>query len=246
LLFSLLLCTLCGWIDPASAAAQERFRIAVNAAQQSTTTTFAQEQTFDQYFEQGSFSFDRTTPQDVVYDGGVMVRVWRNLQAGYALSFFENSGTGDIDARVPHPFQFTRPRATSSTLDDILRREIGQHVMAGWRIEATPGIDFTVFAGPSFFRTEETFVTGLAISLDKEVFPYNELAFPGAQIETLRENVAGYNVGVDMTWRFANHIGVGALFRYAAGKKDFTPTNGTPVEVEVGGLHAGGGIRVAF
>jgi hypothetical protein len=49
-----------------------------------------------------------------------------------------------------------------------------------------------------------------------------------------------------MTWRFANHIGVGALFRYAAGKKDFTPTNGTPVEVEVGGLHAGGGIRVAF
>ena len=56
----------------------------------------------------------------------------------------------------------------------------------------------------------------------------------------------GYNAGVDMTWRFADHIGVGALLRYAAGKKDFEPTGGTPVEVNVGGLQAGGGLRVAF
>jgi hypothetical protein len=233
-------------IGVSPAVAQERIRIGVNAARQSTTTTLTQEQTFQQYFEEGSFTFDRTTPQDVVFDGGAMVRIWRNLQAGYAISFFDNTGTGDVEARVPHPQHFTQLRSTSSTLNDIVRRELGHHLMVGWTIDATRGLDFTVFAGPSFFIAQQTLVTGLTMSLDKEVFPFNELAFPGASTEVLRETVAGYNAGVDMTWRFTGNIGVGALLRYASGKKDFSPTDGSPVEVEVGGLHAGGGIRVAF
>ena len=40
------------------AAAQERFRISANVGQQATTTTVTQEQTFDRYFEQGSFTFE--------------------------------------------------------------------------------------------------------------------------------------------------------------------------------------------
>ena len=243
---SVLLCGLCvlGTISPVGA--QERFRSSVNAARQSTTTTITEEQNFQQYFEQGSFRFERETPQDVVFDGGVMVRVWQGLHAGMAVSIFDNNGSGEIEARVPHPLQFNKPRVTTTDLTGIARREIGQHITIGWNIPATAGIDFTVFAGPSIFRTEQTFVTGLTLTLDKEVFPFNELAFPGAQTEIQRENVVGYNVGVDMTWRFADHIGVGALFRYAAGRKDFTPTNGTPVEVKVGGLHAGGGLRLMF
>ncbi len=56
----------------------------------------------------------------------------------------------------------------------------------------------------------------------------------------------GYNAGVDMTWRFADNFGVGLLVRYSNGKKEFTPTGAQPVEVTVGGLHAGGGLRVLF
>jgi hypothetical protein len=237
-------CVLSSFTSPA--LAQERFRISANAASQSTTTTITEEQNFQQYFEQGSFRFEHTTPQDIVFDGGVLVRVWRGLHAGMAVSFFDNGGSGDIEARVPHPLQFNRTRVTSSELGNITRREVGTHVTIGWNIPATAGIDFTVFAGPSVFTTEQTFVTGLMLSLDKEVFPFNELAFPGAQTEIQRENVVGYNVGVDMTWRFMDHFGVGALFRYAGGRKDFSPTNGTPVEVKVGGLHAGGGLRLVF
>ena len=240
-----LLCALCV-LSSGAAQAQERIRIAVNVGRQATDTTITEEQTFPQYFEQGSFTFERTTPQDIFYDGGVMVRLWRGLHAGMAVSFFENIGPGHIDARVPHPLQFNKPRTTTSDLTDVMRREIGQHITIGWTIAATEAIDFTVFGGPSIFTTEQTFVTGLTMSLDKEVFPFDQLAFPGVQTETQRENVTGYNAGVDMTWRFTDNIGVGALFRYTAGKKDFTPTGGVPLEVEVGGLHAGGGLRLAF
>jgi opacity protein-like surface antigen len=239
------LCVVCVLVS-APAFAQDRFRVAVNAGRQSTSTTVSEEQTFQQYFEQGSFTFERTIPKDVFYDVWLSVRVWRGLSAGVAVSIFDNTGAGQIEARVPHPLIFDRPRTTTAGLADVTRREVGQHITIGWIIPATERIDFTVFGGPSIFTTEETFVTGLMMSLNKEVFPFDQLAFPGAQTETQRENVTGYNAGVDMSWRFTDHIGVGALLRYASGKKDFTPTGGTPVEVEVGGLHAGGGVRLAF
>jgi len=238
-------CALC-ILSSNAAQAQERFRISIDAGRQATSTTLTEEQTFQQYFEQGSFRFERETPQDLFYGGGVLVRLWRGLHAGLAVSIFDNTGSGSIEAQVPHPLQFNRPRTTGAELADVTRREVGQHVMFGWTIPAVERLEFTVFGGPSVFTTEQTFVTGLMLSLDKEVFPFDELAFPGAQTEVQRENVLGYHAGIDMTWRFTERIGVGALFRYAAGKKDFSPTGGTNVEVEVGGLHAGGGLRLAF
>ncbi|RPI57387.1 MAG: hypothetical protein EHM55_02005 [Acidobacteria bacterium] len=239
---------LCGfWLLAAGAAeAQERFRVSVNGGRQSTSTELIEEETFQQYFEQGSFTFERTTPRDLFYDVGATVRVWSGLYTGVTVSVFENTGTGELEARVPHPLQFNRPRTTTAELSGVTRREVGQHITIGWMIPATDGLDFTVFGGPSVFTTEQTFVTGLMLSLDKEVFPFDELAFPGAQMERQREHVVGYNAGVDMTWRFTDHVGVGALLRYSAGKKDFTPTGGATVEVEVGGLQAGGGLRLAF
>lgn len=237
-----LLCALCA--DPA--AAQERLRISVNAGQQTSTTTVSQQQPFDRYFEQGSFTFERTVPKSVIYDLGATVRLWRGLHAGAAVSVFDKTGAGALTARVPHPLQFNKPRSTTGDVAGALRREIGQHILFGWTIPASNGIDFTLFAGPSIFRAEQLFVKSLTLSLDKEIFPFDELAFPGAATETLRKNVTGYNAGADMTWRFAEHFGAGLLVRYSNGKTAFTPTGAQPVDVTVGGLHAGGGLRVVF
>ncbi len=244
--FSVFLCALCVLSLSTPAEAQERYRVSANVGAQSTSTTVTERQTFQQYFEEGSFTFERTTPRDIFYDVGGTVRVWRDLHAGVAISVFENTGTGTIEARVPHPLQFNRPRTTTAELSGVTRREIGQHITIGWAIPAAAGIDFIVFGGPSVFTTEQTFVTGLMLTLDKEVFPFDTLAFPGAQTETQREHVIGYNLGVDMTWLFSRHVGVGALLRYSDGQKDFTPTGNATVEVKVGGLQAGGGLRLAF
>ena len=238
----LLFCVLCA--DPAEA--QDRLRIAVNVGQQTTSTTVSQEGSFDRYFEQGSSTFEREVPKAVIFDFGASVRLWRELHAGAAVSMFEKTGAGTLTARVPHPLQFNKPRTTTGDIADATRTEIGTHIAVGWMIPAANGLDFLLFAGPSIFMTEQLFVKSLTLSLDKEVFPFDELAFPGAETETIRESVAGYNLGVDMTWRLAEHFGAGLLLRYSNGKKEFAPTGSQPVEVIVGGLHAGGGLRVLF
>ena len=175
--------------------AQERLRLSANIGQQASTTTVSQEQSFDRYFEQGSFTFERTIPQSLIYDFGAMVRVWRGLYAGGALSMFDQSGPGTVTARVPHPLQFNKPRTTTGDIADANRREFGQHITVGWTIPASGGLDFILSGGPSFFMTEQLFVTRLNLSLQDEVFPFDELAFPRADTETLRENVIGLQRG---------------------------------------------------
>lgn len=236
------LCAVCS--DPA--AAQERLRIMAGAGQQTTTTTISQKQTFDRYFEQGSFTFERIIPKAVVYDFGGAVRVWRRLYAGGAVSMFNTTGAGTLETRVPHPLQFNKPRITTSEVARANRLEIGQHLMVGWAIPADAGLDFLLFAGPSIFTAEQLLVRSLTFSLASEVFPFDELASPPVVTETLRDNVVGYNAGVDMTWRLNRRIGLGLLLRYSNGKKEFTPTGAEPVALTAGGLHAGGGVRVLF
>ena len=236
-------------------AAQDRLRVSINAGQQASTTTVTQNQTFDRYFEQGSFTFERPVPRAVIYDAGMAVRLWRDLHAGAAMSLFQKTGIGEVTVRVPHPLHFNKLRTATGDITGVTRRELGQHFMVGWNIRTTApprpgrasrGLDFTLFAGPSVFLTDQLFVTSLMLSLENEVFPFDELPFPGAQTEILRDNVIGYNTGVDMTWRFARNFGFGLLVRYSHGKKEFTPTGAQPVEVTMGGLHAGGGLRLLF
>lgn len=233
-----------------SASAQDRFRVSINAGQQTSSTTLTQEQTFERYFEQGSFTFERLVPTAVTYDLGVTARLWRGLHAGAAMSMFDDkSGAGTVTARVPHPLQFNKPRTVTGEILNATRREVGQHIMFGWNVETDGGLEFLLFAGPSIFVTDQLVVNSLTLTLDKEVFPFDDVAFPPVESETLRENVMGYNAGVDMTWRVARKIGLGLLVRYSEGKQAFAPTRPTgaaPVDVTVGGLQAGGGLRLMF
>jgi hypothetical protein len=231
------------------AAAQERIRISINAGQQASSTIVKQEQVFERYFEQGSFTFERTVPTAVIYDLGLAVRLWRDLYAGAAVSIFnDKSGAGTVTARVPHPLQFNKPRTVTGDVPNATRSEVGQHLMFGWNVKTAGGVEFLLFGGPSIVATEQLVVKSLTLELDREVFPFDQLAFPPVDSEILRENVMGYNVGVDMAWRFAPNVGVGLLLRFSEAKQSFTPTpsGSTPVEVTVGGLQAGGGLRLTF
>jgi hypothetical protein len=228
-----------------TAAAQDHIRLMINAGEQASSTTFKETQTFQQYAEQGTFTMDRTIPKRPFYDGGVAVHITGGFYAGASFSFFKDTGSGTVTAQVPHPFFFNQLRTTTGSVTGMDRKETAAHIQLSWTARAAGGIEFTAFGGPSIFQTEQGMVTGLNVSLANEVYPYDSLAaFPGVTTEVVKGRVTGYNAGVDMTWKFARHFGLGALIRYSHGQKNFIPIGGQPVKIETGGLHAGGGLRV--
>jgi hypothetical protein len=231
--------------------AEPRFRVAASAGQQVTSRSFSEEQTLDQYIELGSFKFERTIPRHLFYDGGVAVRVWHRLHAGLAVSFLDDKGPAKVSAQVPHPLHFNQARTVTGDVQSVRRREIAEHLQASWTIPLASGLELTAFGGPSIFMTEQILMTKLEVSLDKEVFPYDTLSFPGASTQTLKENAIGYHAGADLAWTLSRSVGLGIrsvglgiLIRYSNAKKDFTPTGGKSVAIETGGLHAGGGLRL--
>jgi hypothetical protein len=56
----------------------------------------------------------------------------------------------------------------------------------------------------------------------------------------------GFNIGADMTYRFANNFGIGAIVRYAAATVSLEPEGGDTADVKVGGFQFGGGLRIRF
>jgi hypothetical protein len=160
------------------------------------------------------------------------------------ISVLNNTGTGTVTAQVPHPLLFNQPRTVAGEVQNIARFETGEHFQVAWTVPAAHKLEFTVFGGPSLFITEQTYVTELALGLERETYPFDTFTFAGAATNAFKGNIIGYNAGVDLTWRFSKNVGVGMVTRYSAGNKQFTPAGGTPFKVEAGGLHAMGGLRI--
>jgi hypothetical protein len=223
---------------------QDRFRISLDVGVQASERIFESNQTFPLYLETGSFRFERTIRKPVIFGGGLAVRVYRRLYAGMAVSVLNNTGTGTVTAQVPHPLLFNHPRTATGDVPNTTRFETAEHFQIAWTVPAAYKLEFTVFGGPSLFITEQTYVSELALGLDREIYPFDTFTLAGVGTDTFKGNILGYNAGVDLTWRFSKNVGAGMLIRYSGGNKQFTPPGGTPDKVEAGGLHAMGGLRI--
>jgi hypothetical protein len=221
----------------------DRVRVSLNAGSQATTTTFTQTRAFEEFLEQGSLTLTRDIPAGPFYEGGIAVRVWRGLTFGVAASYFEDTGGGAVSAQIPHPFYFDRPRAVSGDASRIDRREIAGHAQCAWLVRAGRRFELTLSGGPSVFAVEQVFVSGVAYT---QQYPFDAAAFDHVTTELVKDTVVGYHGAIDLTWRFASHVGAGGLVRFSRGTKALRPSGGDPVSIRTGGLQAGGGLRLIF
>ena len=242
--------TLC--LGPGALSAQTvrptRVLIGANAVVATTSTTFTDSFTYQHPYsanipgEEASVDTSFKTPTAALFDGGVLVKVFRNVAAGVA--FYQSSSTEDlqINARIPHPFFSGRHRAVEGSTP-ARHEETGVHVNAAYVLPMTDKIYAAVSGGPSRFTAKQRVVKSIAIS---ETYPYDEASFASAELESPSASGWGFNVGVDLGWMLSRNFGAGALVRYSRATLSIRPTGRDPREIDVGGLHAGIGARVAF
>jgi len=65
-----------------------------------------------------------------------------------------------------------------------------------------------------------------------------------------KETVVGFNIGANITWPLASYVGLGTLTRYSRATVTLHPGAeagvSRAIEMNAGGLHIGGGIRLLF
>jgi hypothetical protein len=231
--------------DASMSAAQEppRWLLGASGALQTPTRDFQDNVTFELNVERGDLNADYRVGTGWVVDAGGAVRVWRNLVAGADVSYFDKDRRVIVDARVPHPLLFNRPRTVGGEADALRRTELGIHMLGGWLIPISQRLDVLLTAGPSYIRVRQPLVREVLFT---ETFPFNSAAFTGVTTTTLEDGAFGANVGADLTYRFHRNFGVGTRVRLTRASVETVSPDGDEVEINAGGLQLVAGLRMRF
>jgi hypothetical protein len=224
----------------------DRVLIGINGAAQLTSGTMDDSFEYDHPYgaqrERASVVTTYDVPTGAVFDGGVAIRLAGNLGVGVTVSVASSTGDLAVRALIPHPFYFEQFREVEGAVA-ARHGETTIHVQAVYVVPLSPKMKMTVAAGPSRFSVEQRVARSVTVS---ETFPFDTAAFADAPLETVKNEAWGFNVGVDVAWMFTNHLGVGGLVRFARANATLAPADRDSFDMEVGGLYAGGGARIAF
>ena len=215
--------------------------VSTHGGLQVSTNRLAQASELDKYVEPAPFTAELPKAAVPFVDGGVTVRLWKNLGVGAAVSFLSNMDDAEVRAEIPHPFYFDRPRSIAGEAS-VGHRELAFHPGAAWLIESRR-LDVLVFGGPSLFRLDQGLVTD--VSFDEE-FPYDTATFTEADVVRVQASKTGVHLGVDVTWKRSRRWNVGGLFRYSRARFPLAVDGLDAGTASVGGVMAGVGVRHGF
>lgn len=231
------------WTSEARAQAAWHGYVSANGAYQGTSTEFTNQITFPLNAETADLDagFDVGAGPAIDINGGV--RLWKGLTVGVGVTSFRDAGSARVSARLPHPFFFNRPREVGGDTGGFKRRERAVHVQAGWMIPAGRRASVLLFAGPSFFTVKQDLVQSVQFT---ESYPYDAASFTGVIKERDKQSEVGYHAGADVTVLIARGFGIGGVIRYSRATVNVQAVENQAVSIELGGLHAGVGVRVRF
>ena len=217
--------------------------ISVNGAFQATTNDFSDRFEFERNLETGSTEADYPVQGGFIFDAGAGYRLWKNLAAGVAVSYFTRDDVAGTTSSFPHPFFFNQPREVTGEATGVKRSETAVHVQAMYLVNPGGRLRLVLSGGPSFFRVEQDLVTEVTIT---ETFPYDTATFASAQKSRKKGSAPAFNVGADVMWMLNPRFGVGGLVRFSRASVDLDAPGARTISVDAGGVYAGGGIRLLF
>jgi hypothetical protein len=223
----------------AAPAAAQRALVSVNGGYQLTSNAFTSSMPFVKNVEAGRFDTNYSVKGGPSFDVAGSARIWRQLAVVAGVSRFTHTTPGALQAQVPHPFFFDRPRTVSGTVDTLKREELILQAGAGGMFAIGPRLAVTVFGGPAFFQVKQDTVTAFTYT---ETYPYDTASFRSATTSSASQSKIGFGGGADVAFFFTRHVGVGGVVQFASATLNLSAAD----SVKVGGLQTGGGLRIRF
>jgi opacity protein-like surface antigen len=231
-----------GLVAASPAAAQGplyRGFLSVNFGVQATSRSHDESGTFELYGETGTVEGTREVGAGPLFDVSGGFIVWKNILVGVGYSRFSDQGDVALEARVPDPLHFDRPRSAAITLADAAHTEHAFHVQALYALQLTEKLDVMLGGGPSFFSLTQDV-------LDEIVATEGSTLTVTGTTASVSESAVGFNVGADLTYLFTDRLGAGFFARYSEASVNMPAGEGATRDVKVGGFQLGAGLRFRF
>jgi hypothetical protein len=201
--------------------------------------------TFRLYDEDGSLSVAQAVDSGALFDFSVGARVWRNASVGIGFHTGTTHSEAAVQASVPDPLVFGRPRPVATSVGDLKRNERAFHLQFGYMLPLSDRISVHVMGGPSFFTLNQDVVEALDVS--------ETGGFSATPVVARRsDSPVGGNIGADVAYQFYERnnvkVGGGMFLRWtgASAEIEVLRDTGHILDSDVGGLQIGFGGRVRF
>jgi hypothetical protein len=210
--------------------------VTINGGAQAGSHNLDSSSSFPLYDETATVSTSQKVKSGGFFDIGGAYRVWgKNLLGGVSFSHTASSSDVTLNASIPDPIVFDKPRTVNSSQSGAKHSENAVHLAAIWMIPVANKIDVGVFGGPSIFSVKQDLVSTLTV---------NE---PGptvsAPLVRASKTTVGANLGVDVQYMVTKQWGAGVLARYTVGSASLA---GATKKLTTGGFQFGAGARVRF
>jgi len=226
-----------------TSAGQNRMTVNVNIGLQTGSRDATDSGSSPLYEETMTFTGARHIGSGAFFDISGDYLVWKSLSFGIGYSRFGRTGDESYTAVVPHPIFFDQPRVVTGVLTGLKHTESAVHILAVWRIPATPKIDLAIMLGPSFYSCHHDVLAN--VSVTEGAAPYTTVTVTPTTAEVSKSAV-GAIIGVDGTYRIVRHAGVGAFARWSGAHVKLPLPSGQELAFSLGGFQAGAGVRLFF
>lgn len=253
----LVLCACCALPLPAEAQTQppattetERGYATLSFGGQVGSHSFTVASTPQIYGEPASISSAYKTGGGGFVDIGGGYRVWRKLSVGLTYSHFGDRSPANVTALIPNPILVNNYRGATTTANDLKRSEDALHIPFSWPVPLGDKFNFggklgmVGFIGPSFIHVSQDIVTNIALA--EGAPPFSTVAISSVTTTAEKGWGAGFNVGVDTTYKLTTSFDAGLLLRYAGATATLKGPTGEEAKAKAGGFQIGVGLRYRF
>jgi len=217
-------------------------RVLLNGAYNGSTLAFSSSRQTVLYLEDATLASDYAGKSGPALELGGIYGLTRHLGIGASVEIFQGENRVRYNDTLPHPVFFERPRRLKGDLGGLTYRELALHLDLVYTV-VLDSVTVDAYGGPTFFRTDSDLLSDVAFT---ETFPYNSVTFRSAEVEELKGDALGYNVGAGVSYWLSRRFGLGFNVRFHRGRVKLAPADEVGIEFNAGGLRAGGGLRFLF
>ena len=211
----------------------EPFFLNVNVGGQLATRTINAVARKTVYDETATLTSSQAIGRGLVvdFDGGYRIR--QDFFAGLLVSFFSNSSDATTSASIPDPVFFNRPKTVTGSTSGLKRSEVAIAPHVTWARTLTDNFDINLSGGIAIIHLSQDIVGNFDVTP-----PQNVTILQTSE----KANGVGPYAQIDLVYNMKTRYGLGGYLRYAGASVDLP----SQPEANVGGMQAGGGIRLRF
>ena len=236
-------------LDPASPAAdasqaqagESKFRVLLDGGV-GFSIDYSESRTFQEFVENGSISASYKNKAGPGVLGGLEYALTRSFGIRASVSYMKRDGSASWTGSFPHPLYFNQPRSASGDVSSLSYDETSLHLDAVFTTRAGP-VDLSLFGGGSLIRVSADLIGTIQKT---ETYPFDEVTITSVPTVSTSDSPIGLNVGAGVDYQINRRFGVGVQGLFSRAKAKLPSPAGGTVDVDAGGFHVTGGLRIRF